>query len=118
MAENQVVASIERQLMIKRRDYDNIHGTVFGKNGTPDFITSDSTGRYLGIEAKQRNGHVYPNQFRKALKILKSKGRVVVAYEDFDLDKVDTNTLPKHTIEDEFDTSLNKIRSSYELVLK
>ena len=89
MKEEVVVNEIERQLNAKVRLYNNLHGTMFSKNGSPDFITMDRSGIYLGIEAKAPKKSPAINQWRKAIEILLSGGRYVVAQEDFDLDLID-----------------------------
>ena len=89
MKEEVVVNEIERQLNARVRLYNNLHGTMFSKNGSPDFVTMDKTGIYLGIEAKAPKKSPAINQWRKAIEILLSGGRYVVAQEDFNLDLID-----------------------------
>lgn len=89
MKEEVVVNEIERQLNAKVRLYNNLHGTMFSKNGSPDFVTMDKSGIYLGIEAKAPKKSPAINQWRKAIEILLSGGRYVVAQEDFNLDLID-----------------------------
>ena len=124
MKEEVVVRLIEKQLASKSRLYNNLHGTMFSKNGSPDFITMDSTGRYLGIEAKAPKKTPYTNQWRRAIEILLSGGRYVVAQEDFDLNKIDSGTLSS-TVEigseigyDEFLAEDLKIVCTTEVLLK
>ena len=124
MKEEVVVRLIEKQLASKSRLYNNLHGTMFSKNGSPDFITMDTTGRYLGIEAKAPKKTPYTNQWRRAIEILLSGGRYIVAQEDFDLNKVDSGTLSS-TVEigseigyDEFLTDDLKIVCTTEVLLK
>lgn len=124
MKEEVVVRLIEKQLAAKSRLYNNLHGTMFSKNGSPDFITMDSTGRYLGIEAKAPKKTPYTNQWRRAIEILLSGGRYIVAQEDFDLNKVDSGTLSS-TVEigseigyDEFLAEDLKIVRTTEVLLK
>lgn len=124
MKEEVVVRLIEKQLASKSRLYNNLHGTMFSKNGSPDFITMDSTGRYLGIEAKAPKKTPYTNQWRRAIEILLSGGRYIVAQEDFDLNKVDSGTLSS-TVEigseigyDEFLAEDFKINCTTEVLLK
>lgn len=124
MKEEVVVRLIEKQLASKSRLYNNLHGTMFSKNGSPDFITMDTTGRYLGIEAKAPKKAPYTNQWRRAIEILLSGGRYIVAQEDFDLNKVDLGTLSS-TVEigseigyDEFLAEDFKINCTTEVLLK
>lgn len=124
MKEEVVVRLIEKQLASKSRLYNNLHGTMFSKNGSPDFITMDTTGRYLGIEAKAPKKTPYTNQWRRAIEILLSGGRYIVAQEDFDLNKVDSGTLSS-TVEigseigyDEFLAEDLKIVCTTEVLLK
>lgn len=124
MKEEVVVRLIEKQLASKSRLYNNLHGTMFSKNGSPDFITMDTTGRYLGIEAKAPKKTPYTNQWRRAIEILLSGGRYIVAQEDFDLNKVDSGTLSS-TVEigseigyDEFLAEDLKIVRTTEVLLK
>ena len=124
MKEEVVVRLIEKQLASKSRLYNNLHGTMFSKNGSPDFITMDSTGRYLGIEAKAPKKTPYTNQWRRAIEILLSGGRYIVAQEDFDLNKIDSGTLSS-TVEigseigyDEFLAEDLKIVCTTEVLLK
>ena len=97
---------------------------MFSKNGSPDFITMDTTGRYLGIEAKAPKKTPYTNQWRRAIEILLSGGRYIVAQEDFDLNKVDSGTLSS-TVKigseigyDEFLAEDLKINCTTEVLLK
>ena len=124
MKEEVVVRLIEKQLAAKSRLYNNLHGTMFSKNGSPDFITMDATGRYLGIEAKAPKKTPYTNQWRRAIEILLSGGRYIVAQEDFNLNKVDSGTLSS-TVEigseigyDEFLAEDLKIVCTTEVLLK
>lgn len=124
MKEEVVVRLIEKQLAAKSRLYNNLHGTMFSKNGSPDFITMDTTGRYLGIEAKAPKKTPYTNQWRRAIEILLSGGRYIVAQEDFDLNEVDSGTLSS-TVEigseigyDEFIAEDFKINCTTEVLLK
>src|SRR5699024_12420991 len=55
--------------------------------GTPDIITLDHDGTLLAIEAKSPGAKPKINQLRRAVEILASGGRYVVAY-GFDYDIV------------------------------
>lgn len=123
MKEEVVVNEIERQLNAKVRLYNNLHGTMFSKNGSPDFITMDRSGIYLGIEAKAPKKSPAINQWRKAIEILLSGGRYVVAQEDFDLELIDRRLVK--TVEvgreigySEFEAEDIKIIGTTEVVLE
>lgn len=123
MKEEVVVNSIERQLAAKNRYFNNLHGTMFSKNGSPDFITIDAHGRYTGIEAKAPKKSPYTNQWRRAIEILLSGGRYIIAQDDFDLNDADEFKIK--TIEiggeigyDEFIAEEWKIIGTTEVVLR
>lgn len=123
MKEQVVVNHIEAQLKAKLRYYINVHGSTYSQNGTPDFITQDKSGTLVGIEAKAPKKAPVINQWRHAIKILKSGGRFIVGQEDFDINKMDNKTLPKVEIggiigESEFDARALKITKSSEVILK
>ena len=85
---------IEADFIRNRRYFINVHGSSFSKNGTPDFIAQDKDGRILGIEVKRIGKMPEVNQWGHGLDIVKSGGRFIVAYEDFDLKQVDDYKLP------------------------
>ena len=123
LKEQVVVNHIEAQLLSQLRYYINVHGSMFSSNGTPDFITHDKNGILTGIEAKAPKKSPVVNQWRKAIKILNSGGRFVIAQDDFDLSKLDEQTLPKVKIgneigESEFEAKNLKIKQTCEVVLK
>ena len=123
MKEEVVVNENESQLNAKVRLYNNLHGTMFSKNGSPDFITMDRSGIYLGIEAKAPKKSPAINQWRKAIEILLSGGRYVVAQEDFDLDLIDRRVLKTVTVGreigySEFEAEDIKIVGTTEVVLE
>lgn len=123
LKEQSVVNLIEAQLLSQQRYYINVHGSTFSANGTPDFITHDKNGVFIGIEAKAPKKSPVVNQWRKGIKILNSGGRFVVAQDDFDLQKLDEKTLPKVEIggeigESEFEAKKLKIKQTCEVVLK
>ena len=123
MKEEVVVNEIERQLNAKVRLYNNLHGTMFSKNGSPDFVTMDKTGIYLGIEAKAPKKSPAINQWRKAIEILLSGGRYVVAQEDFNLDKIDNRKVKTVEIGNEigyseFEAEDLKIVGTTEVILR
>ena len=123
MKEEVVVNSIESQLRSKNRYFNNLHGTMFSKNGSPDFITIDANGRYTGIEAKASGKSPFTNQWRRAIEILLSGGRYIVAQDDFDLNDADRFAIK--TIEiggeigyDEFIAEEWKIVGTTEVILR
>ena len=109
MKEEVVVNSIERQLAAKNRYFNNLHGTMFSKN--------------TGIEAKAPKKSPYTNQWRRAIEILLSGGRYIIAQDDFDLNDADEFKIK--TIEiggeigyDEFIAEEWKIIGSTEVILR
>lgn len=67
----------------------NNHGTVMSRSGVPDIVTVDAGGTFLGIEVKTLCQKPTVNQLRRAAEILRSGGRYIVAYPDFDLARID-----------------------------
>ena len=123
MKEQIVVNYIEAQLKAKQRYYINVHGSTYSQNGTPDFITQDKDGVFVGIEAKAPKKTPVINQWRHAIKILNSGGRFIVGQEDFDINKMDHGKLPKVAIghelgESEFEAKKIKITKTSEVILK
>lgn len=123
MKEQVVVNHIEAQLKAKQRYYINVHGSTYSQNGTPDFITQDKDGVFVGIEAKAPKKTPVINQWRHAIKILSSGGRFIVGQEDFDINKMDDGKLPKVAIgnelgESEFEAKKIKITKTSEVILK
>lgn len=94
MKEQVVVDLIERQLKEVGRMYFNLHGSVYSNNGSPDFLTMDSSGRFTGIEAKAPGKTPYTNQWRRAIEILLSGGRFFVGQDDFDIERLDAGSYP------------------------
>lgn len=94
MKEEAIVGLITNWLEYKQRFFANIHGTEFSKNGTPDFLTSDKQGLFVGIEAKVPKRTPTVNQWRKGVEMIKSGNRYIVAYDDFDLETLDKHQLP------------------------
>lgn len=122
MKEQIIVNYIESQLKNIKRYYINNHGSTFSKNGTPDFITLDKNNNFLAIEAKVPGKAPVINQWRRCIEILLSGGRFIVAQDDFDINKVDDNKLPKvkigHIIgESEFIAGKLKIKCTTEVIL-
>ena len=105
--EQDVVDNIVYFLEYNNRYFVNVHGSSFSRNGTPDIITLDKDNRFLAIEAKVAKRQPKADQLNNALDILRSGGRWIVAYEDFDLDKIDNHTVKTLEVEDTDD--LNKI---------
>ena len=122
MKEEVVVRIIESQLNQANRSFNNLHGTMFSKNGSPDFVTLDANGRFVGIEAKAPGRSPYVNQYRRAIEILLSKGRYVVAQEDFSLKELDEDSIKKTKIGSEigiseFEATKKKINGTTEIVI-
>ena len=122
MKEQVVVDLIERQLRDVGRMYFNLHGSVYSNNGSPDFLTMDSDGRFTGIEAKAPDKSLYTNQWRRAIEILLSGGRFFVGQDDFDIDRLDKGDYPIITIGreiglSEFLMTDTKIKGTTEVVL-
>lgn len=91
--EAQVVNLVANQCDRTGRFTINNHGTVMSRSGVPDIVTVDAQGTFLGIEVKTLGQKPTVNQLRRAAEILRSGGRYVVAYPDFDLGAVDAQTL-------------------------
>lgn len=123
MKEEVIVNHVENWLKYKERFFVNVHGSAYSKNGTPDFLTLDKNGQLLAIEAKAPGKAPVVNQWRKAIEILKSGGRYIVAQDDFDLQlvddfKVDVLKIGQNIGESEFDAKFLKINKTKEIVLK
>lgn len=123
MKEQTVVNIIESQLRSNNRFYLNVHGSLFSANGTPDFITHDAKGIFVGLEAKAPNKKPVVNQWRRGIEILNSGGRFIVGQDDFSLEKMDNSSFPKQILgrtigESEFDAMELKIRCTTEFILQ
>lgn len=125
MKEEVIVKFIEKSLLFKNRFYINVHGSDYSLNGTPDIITSDKNGTFLAIEVKAPKEQPRTTQWRRAIEILNSKNnsRIIIAYDDFDIDKVDNHQLPIMKInniigESEFELLNSKLSQTTELKLK
>lgn len=126
--EQLVVNDIVYELNRHGKWFVNNHGTVMGGGGTPDIITLDHDGTLLAIEAKSPGAKPKINQLRRAVEILASGGRYVVAYGfDYDIvgakrtagDGVETVTIGLEVGESEFDaydTFTSRQRGVVELV--
>lgn len=114
--ESQNTRKILKILKKAERKSFNIKGDGFGTdNGTPDILTMDSEGKFVGLEVKSSKGHVYPTQLRRCREILESGGRYIIGYQDFSLENMDNHELPIFEYEDE-DMKLPK--HSLEIVFK
>lgn len=83
--EGKVVAEIENTLKSIGRFYQNNHGSMLSSNaGLPDFTTLDDDGVFTGLEAKAPYAQPTVNQIRRALEIIQSGGRYMIAYPGFD----------------------------------
>lgn len=94
MVEREVVLAVEHELLCAERAYFNIHGSAFGRDGAPDFLTHDADGVMLGIECKVPGKMPVVNQWRQAIRMSSAGVRYVVAYDDFRIADVDAHTMP------------------------
>lgn len=123
MKEQDVVNYIELLLKKNGRYFVNVHGSSFGKNGTPDFITHDKNGIFVGLEAKAPKKKPYTNQWARGIEILKSGGRFIIAQDDFDLEAMDDQKIKSLHIsgikgESEFEAAKLPIVGTTEIFLK
>ena len=125
MKEQVVVNHIIKSLKYKNRYFVNVHGSIYSQNGTPDIITSDKNGQFLAIEVKAPKQQPKTNQWRHSIMVLLSNNhsRTIIAYEDFDIDKVDNKEIPTMVIgrdigESEYDMLDKKINKTTELIFK
>lgn len=87
--EDTIVKQIVSELDGVGRFFVNNFGSMLSRNGVPDFITHDNTGRFMGIEAKAPHAKPECNQIRRGLEICQSGGRFVIAYDEFDINRLD-----------------------------
>lgn len=124
MREGQVVRLVSAQIDAAGRWSVNVHGTGHGSDdGAPDIVTCDAEGRLLGIECKAPGEAPRVNQWRHAIWMLLSGGRYVIAYDDFDLKKVDKGGLPtvrvgSDPVDGAFDASLDDKRHTQEAIIR
>ena len=123
-SEQKTVEMVERSLTAGGRYYLNVFGDVHADNGSPDIVTMDSDGRFVGIECKSLGKEPVFTQYQHAVRILNSNGnaRYVVAYEDFSLEALDGHSLPTAAIgcdevDGAFAMSLEDKTRTVELVL-
>lgn len=122
VTEAKVIAHIEHELDRARRYFLNIHGSMFSKNGSADFMTLDSDGVLTAIEAKAPGAQPYVNQWRNAIDVVKSGGRFIVAYDDFTVEDMDAHELKFFRIGSEiglseFEAELEDRTHSVEVIL-
>lgn len=91
--EKKVVELIEWEVRHAGGYLINVHGSNFSSNGTPDIIAYVN-GHFLGIEAKKRHNKPSIAQYGHGLDIISSGGRFIIAYEDFDLQKILDGSVP------------------------
>ena len=91
--EGRVVSTVERQLNARGRYFVNNYAEGHANNGVPDIISVDSDGKLLAIECKATSNEPTFSQYEHGQRLLKSGCRFVIAYEDFDLDKIDSHDL-------------------------
>jgi hypothetical protein len=124
VAESSVVRLISQSLDSEGRYYVNLSGSSFSRSGHPDFLTNDSTGLLLGIEAKDLGKQPAVSQWRRLIEVLKSGGRAIVAYDDYEFSSADIiGKLPTYEIGseigvDDFKAELPNPRSTVEIILK
>lgn len=116
------VNQVEKELMLNNCHYYNYHGSTFSANGAPDIIACIN-GKFIGVECKIENTQPYINQLRQAIYIIRSGGRYIVAKEDFSINNVLNNSLPKFYLkneigEGEFKDLKNAPKISYEILLQ
>lgn len=121
MKEKNIIQYIEKTFKYYNRFYINFHGTNFGKVGVSDFITLDKDSVFTAIEVKTENTMPYANQYRRALEILSSGGRFIVAKQDFSIQNLDNHTIPKIPTQlvvgkSEYDLLELKTKTSFELI--
>ena len=122
MKEESVIAIIEKAL--GNRYYINNHGSLFSRSGVPDFITLDSDHRFTGIEAKAPSGHPYPNQWRRAIEILRSGGRFIIGLNDFTREALDNHEFPTFELirpeigETEFMIGNQRFKQTTEVIIR
>lgn len=123
MREREVVDAVEHELAGAKRAFFNIHGSSFGRAGTPDFLTHDAAGVMLGVECKAPGAEPVVSQWRVAIEMLKAGLRYAVAYDDFSIAALDAGMLPKVAVgsrigESEFEARGPSKAHSYEVVLE
>ena len=91
--EGRVVSTVERQLNARGRYFVNNYAEGHTNNGVPDIISVDADGKLLAIECKATSNEPTFSQYEHGQRLLKSGCRFVIAYEDFDLDKIDSHDL-------------------------
>lgn len=91
--EGRVVSAVERQLDARGRYFVNNYGDGHSLNGTPDIISADADGVLLAIECKASSNEPTFSQYEHGQRLLKSGCRFIVAYEDFDIDAIDSHNL-------------------------
>lgn len=119
--ESSIVQWIEGQLSASGFYFANVHGSIFSSTGTPDLICSID-GSFVAIEVKRSGNSPKVAQLDHALRILRSGGRAIIAYEDFDLSKVVSKDLPTIDVgqkEDAYDLydTVNFKNTTTELIL-
>lgn len=118
--ESSIVQWIEAQLSESGFYFANVHGSIFSSTGTPDLICSIG-GSFVAIEVKRSGNSPKVTQLDHALRVLRSGGRAIIAYEDFDLSKVTSEELPTVSVgrRDAYDLydTINFHNTTTELIL-
>lgn len=94
LRESTVIDEVEHELKRNGVWFVNHHGTVMGRSGVPDILTLDHNGTLLAIEAKSPGEKPKINQFRRAVEILNSDGRYMIAYPNFNYSVVGARRTP------------------------
>lgn len=121
MRESTVIQYIEDCLKYADRYYVNVHGSTAMKNGTSDIISCDSAGTLLCVEGKAPNAAPVATQWLRAIEVVYSGGRYVIAQDDFDLDDVDnhevkTISVPNDRVNAPLELAKLKITATTEVV--
>lgn len=115
------VATVESELDLCDRFFVNCFNNGHAKNGLPDILTLDASGRFVGIECKRRGEQPVFTQYEQGRRILKSGGRFIVGYPDFTTNGMDAGTFPVESLPDDLDElvvfSLPDCHHTTELVL-
>lgn len=99
--EGRVVSAVECQLNARGRYFINNYSEGHSKGGVPDIVSVDANGMFLAIECKASSNEPTFTQYEHGLRLLKSGCRFIVAYEDFDIDLIDSNELKKTPLPNE-----------------
>lgn len=91
--ESAVVAWVESELRRVGAYFVNVHGSTFSSSGTADILAC-LDGNFVACEVKRSGNKPSIAQLGHGLEVLAAGGRFVVAYEDFEVDKLLAGSLP------------------------